>query len=247
MAAATEAASSGSEVPQAMSVSEIIASLTPNDFATCTALSTKKSQLVMSTARPPITFITASQRGVFSSGASSEVVDAEAFCLSRWKEYHMKLMNAISSKMPSMRLIQAVFPLKKLKAKSMRSIEMPMQRGISNFMFSLLMAMGKNRAVTPRMPNMLNMFEPTTLPIATSALPFNAPIKLTTSSGIDVPMPTIAAPITKSETLNLRAIETAPATKKSAPRTMPTKEITRIMYSIVLLFSLYIYQEGHFL
>ena len=248
MAAATEAASSGSEVPQAMSVREIIASLTPNDFAICTALSTKKSQLVMSTASPPTTFIVASQSGVFSSGVSSVLaVGVVLFCLSRRNEYHIKLMNIISSKAPSMRLIDAEFPLKKLKAKSIRTTETPIHRGISNFMFSLLMAMGKNRAVTPRMANTLKMFEPTTLPMATSALPFNAPIKLTTSSGIDVPMPTIAAPITKSETLNLRAIETAPATKKSAPNTMPTKEITRIIYSIVfLLFSLCICREKHF-
>ena len=66
----------------------------------------------------------------------------------------------IRSKTPSKRLIQAGLPLKKLKAKSIRIIETPIHRGISNFIFSLLIAIGKNRAVTPRMPNTLNILEP---------------------------------------------------------------------------------------
>ena len=51
-AAAIEAANSGSDVPQAIRVSDINASLTPNDFAIITALSTKKSQLVINIASP---------------------------------------------------------------------------------------------------------------------------------------------------------------------------------------------------
>lgn len=45
-----DAASSGREVPHAIRVSEMNASLTPNDFATATALSTNRSQLVTSRA-----------------------------------------------------------------------------------------------------------------------------------------------------------------------------------------------------
>ena len=76
-----------------------------------------------------------------------------------------------------------------------------MHTGNSNFIFSLLTAIGKKIAVNPRIPRMLNILEPTTFPIATSALPCRAPIKLTTSSGIEVPTPTMAAPITKSDSV----------------------------------------------
>ena len=64
-----------------------------------------------------------------------------------------------------------------------------------------------------------------------------APMKLTTSSGMDVPTPTIAAPMTKSDTLNFLAIETAPATRKSAPKTIPTSDIIKITYSIYYFIS----------
>ena len=82
------------------------------------------------------------------------------------------------------------------------------------------------------MPRTLKIFEPTTFPSATSALPFNAPMKLTVSSGADVPTPIIAAPITKSETLNFLAMDTDPDTRKSAPKTIPAREIKRKRYSI---------------
>ena len=81
-AAASDAASSGNDVPQAMRVSEMIASLTPNDLATATALSTKKSQLVMRIASPPNNFIMASHIGVLSS-VVAQMSSADAFFLSR--------------------------------------------------------------------------------------------------------------------------------------------------------------------
>ena len=66
-AAAIEAASSGSDVPQAINVSDMKASFTPNDFAITTALSTNMSQLYTSTARPPNTLSTAIHIGPVSS------------------------------------------------------------------------------------------------------------------------------------------------------------------------------------
>ena len=54
-------------------------------------------------------------------------------------------------------------------------IETPMQSGRSNFRFSRLTEIGHRIAVRPRMQSTLKMFEPTTLPIATSTLPCNAP------------------------------------------------------------------------
>ena len=70
-AAVTDAASSGSEVPQAMSVREMKASFTPKDFAMHTALSTKRSQLVISNAKPPTTLRVASHIGHLSSFTGS--------------------------------------------------------------------------------------------------------------------------------------------------------------------------------
>ena len=72
---------------------------------------------------------------------------------------------------PSKRLITGVPPVKKLNTSTVRSKDTPMHTGISKRMFSLLTAIGKNTAVRPRIPSTLNMFEPTTFPIATSALP----------------------------------------------------------------------------
>ena len=85
-------------------------------------------------------------------------------------------------------------------------------------MFSLLVAIGNSIAVTPRMPSTLKILEPTTLPMATSELPETAPLRLTSSSGNEVPNPTTTAPITKSEILRRRAIATEPSTKRSAPK-----------------------------
>ena len=209
-AAATEAASSGNDVPQAISVNEMKASFTPKDFAMSTALSTNKSQLVISNTNPPTTLITANHKGVASSASTILVI---LFFLSREKEYHIKNTKAAKSNKPSIRLIVAGRPSKKLNARTVSNIDTATHRGISNFIFFLSIAIGKHNAVTPAIPRILKILEPTTLPIATSAFPFNAPKKLTTNSGIEVPTPTIAAPITKSDTRYFLAMDTAPATR----------------------------------
>ena len=135
---------------------------------------------------------------------------------------------------PSALLMRDGVPVKKLKAKIVSRTETPIQSGISNFIFCLFMDTGKKMAVRPRIPRMLKMFEPTILPMATSELPSRAPMTLTVSSGIDVPIPTIAAPMTKSETLYLRAMDTAPATRQSAPKTMPANVRISMTYSILI-------------
>ncbi len=136
--------------------------------------------------------------------------------------------------MPSARPSIGASPLKKLNISAMSRSVTKMQKGISNFMFVLSTTMGKNRAVSPSIPSTLKMLEPTTFPIAMSALPFAAPMTLTTNSGMDVPMPTIAAPITNSDILSRFAIETEPLTSQSAPNIMPKNETAIIMYSIIL-------------
>ena len=141
----------------------------------------------------------------------------------------MKPAKTSRSMIPSALLIVG---LPDRKTSAVRRTDTAIHTGISNLMFSFVTTIGKKMAVMPRMPNILNIFEPTTLPMATSALPCNAPRKLTVSSGIEVPIPTMAAPITKSDTLYLRATATEPATSVSAPNTMPASANTNIRYSI---------------
>ena len=153
-AAAIEAANSGNDVPHAISVSEIKASFTPNDLAIVTALSTKRSQLIISRVRPPTTLAIATHIEPCSVHSSAGV----ACFLSREKEYHIKKAKSESSSMPSKRLIVAAVPLKKFSARRVKMPDTPMQSGISNFKFLRSIATGKNIAVIPKMPKMLKIF-----------------------------------------------------------------------------------------
>ena len=74
-------------------------------------------------------------------------------------------------------------------------------------------AIGEKRAVHPRIISALNIFEPNTFPTAMSALPLMAEAKLTTISGVDVPIPTMVIPIMKSERPAFFAIALAPSTR----------------------------------
>ena len=64
------------------------------------------------------------------------------------------------------------------------------------------------------------MLEPTTFPMEMSARPLKAPVRLTTSSGHEVPNPTMVSPITNSLIPALRAMPEAPSTSQSAPNTV---------------------------
>ena len=212
-----------------MRVNDIKASLTPNDFAIVTALSTKRSQLVISNTRPPTTFAMDFHNGTVAGSR----VTVEALFLSRTKEMYIKATKTNSNSAPSTRLIPAAGVKKKSKAKRVSSTDTPTHNGNSNFTFLRSVATGKKRAVSPNIPKTLNIFEPTTFPIATSELPLSAPIKLTTNSGIEVPIPTITAPTTKSDTPYFLATDTEPVTRKSAPNTIPASDAKRITYSIL--------------
>ena len=65
----------------------------------------------------------------------------------------------------------------------------------------------------PSVISTLKMFEPNTLPTAMSAFPFIADAKLTTISGVEVPIPTMVIPIMKSERPAFFAIALAPSTR----------------------------------
>ena len=72
-------------------------------------------------------------------------------------------------------------------------------------------------AVRPSIIRMLKTFEPVTFPNETAEFPSMAPVTLTTSSGQEVPKPTMIMPITNSLMPIFRATLEAPSTKMSEP------------------------------
>ena len=87
---------------------------------------------------------------------------------------------------------------------------------------------GEISAVMPSIMHVLNIFDPTTLPMAISALPWNDDMKLTTISGDDVPMPTIVSPIMNSLSPNRLAMLEDPSTSQFAPSRMSIRPPMRV-------------------
>ena len=108
-----------------------------------------------------------------------------------------------------------------------------MQMGMSRRMLVLVKSMGENTAHTPRIAKMLNVLEPTILPIAMALSPLRAEIKLTVSSGIDVPTATIVRPTINSGTRKRAAKATEPSVSNIAPKMMRASAPIRIKYSII--------------
>ena len=90
--------------------------------------------------------------------------------------------------------------------------------------------MGATMAATPVMSRVLKMFDPTTLPTARSAVPFNADTRLTQNSGADVPTATMVRPMTICGMLMRSASATAPSVRRSAPQS--TSTMPAMMYAI---------------
>ena len=125
---------------------------------------------------------------------------------------------------PSIRLrpsLPRVLPSKRSIAVARRFI------GISLLKLLLVMVRGEISAMRPIARQVLNMFEPTMLPIARSELPFIADMKLTTISGAEVPMPTIVSPIMNSLIPNLRAKFDEPSTRLLAPKSIRIRPTMR--------------------
>ena len=85
--------------------------------------------------------------------------------------------------------------------------------GISFLTLFDVSLIGEKSAVAPRIIRVLKIFEPNTFPTAMSAFPLIADAKLTTISGVDVPIPTMVIPIMKSERPALFAMALAPSTR----------------------------------
>ena len=91
--------------------------------------------------------------------------------------------------------------------------------GISIHVVDLLIPIGTNKAVTPRIAMMLNMLLPRTLPNASAELPSIDEMIFTTSSGVEVPKATTVRPITIFGTFSRWASAAPPSTSKLAPYT----------------------------
>ena len=116
----------------------------------------------------------------------------------------------------------------KLIPRRIRRTVTAMLMGMSFLRFIEVIPIGRIIAVIPRMSIVLKMLEPITLPTAMSALPLNAPMKLTTISGADVPIPTMVSPMTNSLMPNFLATEEEPSTRASAPPTTRTRPAINI-------------------
>ena len=89
--------------------------------------------------------------------------------------------------------------------------------GQSRTKMVLWTAMGRIRAMAPRIMPRLKTLEPTTLAREMPGRFFTAAVTVTRNSGAEVPMATTVRPMTSSETLSLRARAAAPTTMRSAP------------------------------
>lgn len=88
--------------------------------------------------------------------------------------------------------------------------------GIVNVIASFDIVKSPIIADIPIAPNTLNMFDPTTLPIAMSDFPFKPAITETISSGREVPSATTVIAIISALTLNIFAISIIDLTVQSA-------------------------------
>ena len=106
-----------------------------------------------------------------------------------------------------------------------RSDELPIVTGQSRRNVSNPTRIGPMIAVIPKTSPRLQMFEPTTLPMARSGLPESADFNEISNSGTEVPKATIVKPTTNGEMCSRRAMLDAPFTRKSAPTMSTTRPL----------------------
>ena len=138
-------------------------------------------------------------------------------------------MNSTSKMIPPRRVMPGVCSEGTLYLTNIYTIAPArMERGISYCRERFCEVTGQMSAVTPRITNVLMMFEPRMFVIARSVEPSATETMFTTNSGIDVPKATTVRPMTRSLIPNRLAIADAPSTSQSAPLTRSTKQRTSI-------------------
>ena len=143
--------------------------------------------------------------------------------------------------MPSMRLkMFSDAPSKSISlAQNTTANAESITRGISFVILVLATFIGSTTAVTPTIINTLKMLLPTTLPIAISVLPLKEDMRLTMSSGAEVPNATIVKPITRSLTPHYLATAAEPSVRQLAPRRIyaipPMRNRMSRMISIIVV------------
>jgi hypothetical protein len=105
------------------------------------------------------------------------------------------------------------------------TIEIARRMGMSRLIMRCSMVNDPIAADRPRTNKILKVLLPTTLPIATSELPDNAPCTDTANSGALVPKATTVSPMTIGAIPNRVATEDAPFTNHSAPNVRHTNPI----------------------
>jgi len=217
-AATTEEASSGSEVPTATMVSPISSSDMPHARANAIAACTHRSEPAISRPSPPTmnsTVVQAAWVGCEAPASSSRTAaDSRRDC---WSMKSRKPRKAPSINSPSQRVMPPS------SASSHSSPEAPSMIGTSMRNMRMRTTSGATSAEMPRMSPTLAMLLPTTLPIAMSVVPRTAADRLTASSGVEVPKPTITRPTTKGLIPKRTARPDAPRTNRSAPSPRTTR------------------------
>jgi hypothetical protein len=109
--------------------------------------------------------------------------------------------------------------------------------GISRRMSVASMVSGRIIPASPRIRPMLAIFEPTTLPIATSVTPPSAALTETTSSGIDVPRATTVMAMISVGSPKADARRVAERISHSPPISSPISPIAIEMRSRITTIS----------
>lgn len=121
----------------------------------------------------------------------------------------MNVVKHTSSIIPSARsiVLPLIFIPEKLSRQRMISSNvMATERGRSFDTVDREMVIGDTMAAHPTMSRVLRILLPMTFPTAISAEPFNADVRLTNSSGADVPAATMVRPIIISGTCMRRPV-----------------------------------------
>ena len=220
-AATSEVTSSGRLVPMATIVRPMSVSESPNIRAMPVAPFTASCPPMMMHARPSTIFtpISSGDMGISSSSLSA----APRPCMAARICTTNTTIKTASRIRPSTREIVRSGARNRSSSTAAATDSGQSRRSSVRSMMS-----GHSTADNPATTSRLNTLEPSTLPTAISLAPCKAAVRLTASSGADVPKATMVRPTSKGDTPSRRAKADAPATNLSAPHTSSAKPATSI-------------------